>query len=187
MDSEDLQLVEDPLSGFEAGPSRPADVMIIDAGGEPGTALEGARRLRRQDPRLPAVILGHDVGEARAAGRGAHAYLLDNAPPTLIRGIIREAAGRSSTAGLTDPEDRSEQEAQLTLREAQVLGLIAEGLTNREIGQRLGLAVKTVKNYSTSLFAKLHVEHRTQAVIYRLSGHRGVVGSVGERTESDGT
>lgn len=66
--------------------------------------------------------------------------------------MIREAAGGSPATGLADPRDWEAQETPLTLREAQVLQLIAEGLTNREIGQRLGLAVKTVKNYSTSFF-----------------------------------
>jgi DNA-binding NarL/FixJ family response regulator len=59
-------------------------------------------------------------------------------------------------------------EPALTLRERQVLDLITEGLTNRQIGERLGLAEKTVKNYVSGLLAKLGMERRTQAAVYRL-------------------
>jgi DNA-binding NarL/FixJ family response regulator len=54
----------------------------------------------------------------------------------------------------------------LSLRESQVISLIADGLTNREIGERLGLAEKTVKNYVSGLLAKLGMERRTQAAVY---------------------
>ena len=55
--------------------------------------------------------------------------------------------------------------ADLTDREREILGLIAEGLTNRQIGERLFLAEKTVKNYVSSLLAKLGLERRTQAAV----------------------
>ncbi|MGF1957683.1 helix-turn-helix domain-containing protein, partial [Enterococcus casseliflavus] len=58
----------------------------------------------------------------------------------------------------------------LGLRERQVLTLIADGLTNRQIGERLGLAEKTVKNYVSSVLMKLGVDSRTQAAVFRL-GH----------------
>jgi DNA-binding NarL/FixJ family response regulator len=54
----------------------------------------------------------------------------------------------------------------LTLREHQVLELIAAGLTNRQIGERLGLAEKTIKNYVSALLAKLGMKRRTQAAVY---------------------
>ncbi|MBT2476098.1 response regulator transcription factor, partial [Microbacterium sp. ISL-103] len=55
---------------------------------------------------------------------------------------------------------------ELTLRERQALMLIAEGLTNRQIGERLGLAEKTVKNYVSGLLAKLGMQRRTQAAVF---------------------
>jgi DNA-binding NarL/FixJ family response regulator len=56
--------------------------------------------------------------------------------------------------------------AELTLRERQVLHLIADGLTNRQIGEELKLAEKTVKNYVSGLFVKIGVERRTQAAVF---------------------
>lgn len=69
MDSDDLQLIENPLSGPADDPVGPADVMVVDTGGETLTVLEGARRLRRRAPRLPAVILG--TTSTMRAQRGA--------------------------------------------------------------------------------------------------------------------
>jgi DNA-binding NarL/FixJ family response regulator len=66
----------------------------------------------------------------------------------------------------TPSDDRGAPGPDLSLRESQILGLISEGLTNREIGQRLGIAEKTVKNYVSSLLAKLGMERRTQAAVY---------------------
>ena len=56
--------------------------------------------------------------------------------------------------------------ASLTTREREVLGLISDGLTNREIGERLFLAEKTIKNYVSGLLAKLGMQRRTQAAVY---------------------
>ena len=94
---------------------------------------------------------------------------------SMHRRLRRVAAGQS----LLDPavttrvlerlrhadEDEPTELAQLTEREREILELIAEGLTNRQIGQRLYLAEKTVKNYVSSLLAKLGLERRTQAAV----------------------
>ena len=94
----------------------------------------------------------------------------------LIEGIRAVAAGRTlvtkavseqvvdSLTRAGRPRDRDLPE--LTLRERQVLDLIADGLTNRQIGERLELAEKTVKNYVSGLLAKLGMERRTQAAVY---------------------
>lgn len=60
----------------------------------------------------------------------------------------------------------------LSLRENQILALIAEGLTNRQIGERLGIAEKTVKNYVSGLLAKLGMSRRTQAAVYSAKRER---------------
>lgn len=177
LESRDLELIAQG-----AGPSyaigRAPDILILDSGGAPD-ALHPAEGMRRRDPGLPSLVLGHGLAEtkASAADRDATGYLLDGAEPRQVREIIRASVGRARGDEPLAPEPEAvAEETQLTLREAQVLRLIAEGLTNREIGQRLGLAVKTVKNYTSSLFAKLHIEHRTQAVVYWLSDRHGLAG-----------
>jgi two-component system response regulator DevR len=67
---------------------------------------------------------------------------------------------------LREAHGEQEAEVELTLRERQILKLIAEGLTNRQIGERLQLAEKTVKNYVSGLLDKLGLERRTQAAVY---------------------
>jgi DNA-binding NarL/FixJ family response regulator len=97
-------------------------------------------------------IRGNDlVGAVRTIARGQS--LLD--PKTtaqMMERLRRQAAEKDPLAGLTDQERR-------------VLELIGEGLTNRQIGERLFLAEKTVKNYVSSLLAKLGMERRTQAAV----------------------
>lgn len=82
---------------------------------------------------------------------------------------------RSSNA----PHQAASPGARLTPREDQVLGLVGIGLTNRDIGRRLGIAEKTVKNTMTVIFAKLGLQRRAQAVIYvtvrRIAAEQGVV------------
>ena len=113
---------------------------------------------------------------------GASGYVLkDIRGQKLIEGIRAVAAGRSlvtravsdkvvdsltATATASASAAASRDVPDLTLRERQVLGLIADGLTNRQIGERLELAEKTVKNYVSGLLAKLGMERRTQAAVY---------------------
>jgi two-component system response regulator DevR len=92
------------------------------------------------------------VGDIRAVASGRS--LLH---PAVTRQVAERAADHD------DPRFGS-----LQLRERQVLALIAEGLTNRQICERLGLAEKTVKNYVSGLLRKLGLERRTQAAVYEL-------------------
>ena len=69
-------------------------------------------------------------------------------------------------ARLRDRADKRDPLAGLSERESRILELVGEGLTNRQIGERMSLAEKTVKNYISALFAKLGMERRTQAAAY---------------------
>ena len=123
------------------------------------------------------------VGEAdgvQAALRGVR-----GTRPDVVAGYVLKEVGafdlvsdiRAVAAGRTLPASRANQAGEpvlrtqdprlgsLGLRERQILGLIGEGLTNRQIGERLGLAEKTVKNYVYGLLEKLAVERRTQAAV----------------------
>jgi DNA-binding NarL/FixJ family response regulator len=104
---------------------------------------------------------------------GAIGYLLKDALQSdLVRAIRSVAAGEAFLAPAAQRQlmellrkPRSEREA-LTAREADVLRLIAEGLSNKQIARRLNLTEGTVKGYVSQILAKLHLEDRTQAALY---------------------
>ncbi|MCR2809809.1 MULTISPECIES: response regulator transcription factor [unclassified Microbacterium] len=153
------------------------DVAIIDGTGAPTEAVEAVRTLRDERDDVQLVILGHaDVERTRrtAIDAGADGYLLDDAVAGDVHDAVRHAArgdrmpGTPAGAGGA-VADQNEIVPDLTLRERQVLSLIAAGMTNRQIGERLGLAEKTVKNYTSAVLAKLHVQRRTQAAIYSMT------------------
>ena len=158
------------------------DVAVLDVRLPDGSGVDLCRDIRSALPETRCVMLtAYDDDDASRAAvvAGAAGYVLkDIRGQNLIAGIRTVAAGGSllrpgiaakvveSAAASTEPE------TELSLRERQVLELIAEGLTNRQIGERLDLAEKTVKNYASSLFAKLGLERRTQAALYQAERHR---------------
>jgi two-component system, NarL family, response regulator DevR len=132
--------------------------------------------LRAALPGLRCLVLGQDgcPSEVHAAVRaGAAGYFVkDVRGGQLVDGVRRVAAGQTlfdaATVALSEPVPNGHREdrlAPLTDRERQVLRLLGEGLSNREIAERLGLGVKSVKNYVTALLAKLHLANRTQAAV----------------------
>ena len=80
--------------------------------------------------------------------------------------LLDPHAASKAIARLRDKADRHDQLAGLTARERKILELIGDGLTNRQIGERLSVSVKTVKNYVSILFVKLGMKQRTQAAAY---------------------
>lgn len=161
------------------------DVAVLDVRLPDGSGIDLCRDIQSAHPEVHCLMLtAYDDDEAVYAAvlAGASGYVLKNIRgQRLVESIRRVAFG----AKLLDPSvahrvvtaatnDTSES-ALLTLRERQVLELIAEGLTNRQIGERLRLAEKTVKNYVSGLLAKLGMERRTQAAVYgsKLPNRRG--------------
>lgn len=159
------------------------DVAVLDVKLPDGSGIDLCRAIRSAHPDLPCLMLtAYDDDEASQSAvlAGASGYVLkDIRGQKLVEAIRTVAAGGSLIsavvaerirAKLTAPEGTRPPGAaagpDLTLRERQVLDLIAEGLTNRQIGERLGLAEKTVKNYVSELLAKLGMERRTQAAVY---------------------
>ena len=153
-----------------------ADIAIVDAA-SPADAVELVQTLHDDHGDVPTLILDHaDAERARqtAIAAGADGYLPDDARETDVRDVIRRTAhGETEAAPAVDggsPGRHGEDVIpDLTYRERQILRLIARGMTNRQIGDRLGLAEKTVKNYISTLLAKLHLERRTQAAIYQIT------------------
>jgi DNA-binding NarL/FixJ family response regulator len=167
------------------GATRP-DVVVLDVKLPDGNGIDLCRAIRSAHPDLPCLILtAYDDDEASVSAvlAGAAGYVLkDIRGQSLVAGIRRVAAGGTLIsaavndrvrAGLAKPASAlADDSPDLTLRERQVLELIADGLTNRQIGDRLGLAEKTVKNYVSELLAKLGMERRTQAAVYAADRRR---------------
>ncbi|CAN5489165.1 response regulator transcription factor [soil metagenome] len=162
------------------------DVAILDARLPDGSGIDVCRDIRSALPATYCLILtSYDDQDAVLAAvlAGASGYILKEVRAAGIVDAVRQVAmGRS----LIDPKivdqvmTRLRQGsagdnklAALTEREREVLELIAEGLTNRQIGERLFLAEKTIKNYVSSLLAKLGMERRTQAAVFGAEIHRG--------------
>lgn len=153
-------------------PATAPDVVLLDVRLPDGNGIEVCRQLVADDPHLAVLIVTsypQDQAELAAAMAGAAGFFLkDIATDQLLTAIRRAAAGEAmlDAANLIRrvqqaPRDPAWQS--LSLQERRVLLLIGEGLTNREIGERMYLAEKTVKHYVGSLLHKLGLQRRTQA------------------------
>lgn len=153
------------------------DVAVVDVRLGDGDGVALCRELRsKPNPPRCLVLTAFDDEEAMVGAimAGAAGYLLKQVRGQDVVNAVREvAAGRSlldpvTTARVLDKiRGRSEDTlSQLTERERSVLELIGDGLSNREIAERLFLAEKTVKNYVTAVLAKLGMQRRTQAAAW---------------------
>src|SRR6478735_7117609 len=156
---EDIVVVGQSATAAEATARIPAlrpDVAVLDARLPDGSGIEVCRAVRAVDANVKALILtSYDDDEALFAAimAGAAGYVLKEITGQDLIGAVRQVAGTApELAGLTE-------------QELKLLALIAEGLTNRQIGERMFLAEKTVKNYVSHLLAKLGLERRTQAAV----------------------
>jgi two-component system response regulator DevR len=178
----DLEIVGEAGTAAEALARIPAarpDIAVLDARLPDGSGIDVCRDIRSGHPAIRCLILtSYDDNDAvfAAVMAGASGYLLKEVRGTsLVEAIRQVAAGRSLldpsvTERLLDklrqPTTVDQRLAALTDREREILDLIADGLTNRQIGERLFLAEKTVKNYVSGLLAKLGMQRRTQAAVY---------------------
>ncbi|HZC71891.1 MAG TPA: response regulator transcription factor [Jatrophihabitans sp.] len=178
----DFQVVGEAGTVAEALRRLPAavpDVAILDGRLPDGSGIEVCRVIREQQPAVKCLILtSYDDDEAIFAAvlAGAAGYVLKQIRGSnLIDAVRQVAAGQSLldptvTARVLQRIREGKQEdarlASLNAQERRILVLIAEGLTNRQIGERLFLAEKTVKNNVSSLLAKLGMQRRTQAAVF---------------------
>ena len=152
------------------------DVAVLDVRLPDGSGIDLCRDIRSAYPQIHCLMLtAYDDDEASytAVLAGAAGYVLkDIKGQSLLESIRQVAAGRKLISGavtrrVVESVTSSRGPAvELSSRERQVLDLIAEGMTNRQIGEVLDLAEKTVKNYVSGLLAKLGMERRTQAAVY---------------------
>jgi two-component system, NarL family, response regulator DevR len=153
-------------------------VAVLDVRLPDGDGVSVCREIRSRMPEVACLMLtsfSDDEALFDAIMAGAAGYVLKQIRGTDLIGAVRTVA---SGASMLDPEaarkvmarmrqaERSDPLAKLSVQERRILELIGEGLTNRQIGERMYLAEKTVKNYVSGLFAKLGMERRTQAAAY---------------------
>lgn len=149
------------------------DVVLLDLALPGASGLEAIGRLRQARASLPVVIFSaHDdresmVGAVRAGARG---YVVKGAPGDEIVAAIREVGAggsyfRGAPAAAIAEEVRRPREADgLTPREREVIRLVGDGLSNKQIAQRLGIAERTAKFHVRQIMAKLGADNRAQAV-----------------------
>ncbi|WP_405426017.1 response regulator [Micromonospora sp. NBC_00617] len=179
--SGDIEVVGESGSAQEASRRIPAlrpDVAILDARLPDGNGIDVCRDIRAVDSSINGLILtSYEDDEALFAAimAGAAGYVLKQIRGTdLVDAVRRVAAGQS----LLDPAitarvlerirngvEQPRELKSLTEQERRILEYVAEGLTNREIAGKMFLAEKTVKNYVSSVLAKLGLERRTQAAV----------------------
>ncbi|EEH64246.1 response regulator receiver domain protein [Gleimia coleocanis DSM 15436] len=154
------------------------DVMLVDLQLPDGTGIDIMRRLRETKPSIKPIVLtsfDDDSALAEALEAGALAYVLKTVHGAEITEVIRAIAdGRVLLDERTVTRrkaDHGDPTADLTPAERKVLNLIGDGLSNREIGEKLGVAEKTVKNHITSLLAKMGLQRRTQVAAW-VAGQR---------------
>jgi len=177
----EIEVVGESGSAQEAAARIPAlhpHVALLDGRLPDGSGIDVAREVRSVDPSIASLILtSYDDDEALFAAimAGASGYILKDVRGNDLIAAVRVVAQGGS---LIDPDltgrvlDRIRsgpatipELAELTTQEMTLLEHLAEGLTNRQIGERMFLAEKTVKNYVSNILAKLGVERRTQAAV----------------------
>ncbi|HKZ75117.1 MAG TPA: response regulator transcription factor, partial [Actinomycetota bacterium] len=184
-----LQATDDIVVTGEAGTVREAvdeadrtrpDVVVMDVRLADGSGIEATREIRAKHPKTQVVMLtsfADDEALFASIMAGASGYVLKQVRSgELVRAIRTVGKGESLldpavTSAVLDRLRRGkhllkdERLARLSPQEERILSLVADGKTNREIGEELNLAEKTVKNYVSSILAKLGVERRTQAAV----------------------
>ena len=180
----DIEVVGEAATAAQArsriAATRP-DVALLDVRLPDGNGIDVCRDIRSDYPDVRCLILtGYDDDEAISAAvvAGAAGYVLKDVRGSgLVSSLRLVAAGKSLlnpnlarrvVRKMEDDNANDPRLGSLSARERQVLALIADGMTNRQIGVELALAEKTVKNYVSGLLGKLGLQRRTQAAILKL-------------------
>ena len=183
----DIEIVGEASTAAQArariSATRP-DIALLDMRLPDGDGIDVCRDVRSENPNTRCIILtAFDDDEAINAAvlAGASGYVLKEVRGNRLIENLRTVAAGGSLLGpslsrrvvdrIRDEHRGDPRLEALTTRENEVLTLIADGLTNRQIGEELGLAEKTVKNYVSSLLSKLGLQRRTQAAVLRVEAH----------------
>jgi len=184
-DEDDIEVVAEAGDGEEAvalaGEHAP-DVVLLDVNMPKLSGIDAARAIKEELPSTQVVMFTVSDTEAdlfEAIKAGASGYLLKEVDPTEVAAAVRQIhAGHSllspavasklvsEFATMAKRTDERASRPKLTDRELEVLGLAADGLTNRQIGRRLHISENTVKNHMRNILEKLHLHSRMEAVLY---------------------
>jgi two-component system response regulator DevR len=186
---EGIEVVGEASTAAEALARIPAtrpDVAVLDVRLPDGSGVEVCREVRSAMPEVACLMLtsfSDDDALFEAIMAGAAGYVLKQIRGTdLVTAIRRVAQGESLLDPsvttkvlhrLRNPSDEDERLAKLTPQERRILDLIAEGATNRQIGNELHLAEKTVKNYVSNMLMKLGMSRRTEAAVFAVKAGVG--------------
>jgi DNA-binding NarL/FixJ family response regulator len=154
-------------------------VVLLDIRMPDGDGLTALNRIKAEHPDLPVLILStydNPTYVARAVSLGAAGYLLKGSSRDDLLAAIRKAASGESTwrrnelrrvsGSLATPRLAAEVDIPLTQREAEVLRMVALGMTNKQIAQSLQISAETVKEHVQHILRKLGVSDRTQAAVW---------------------
>lgn len=182
-DEEDITVVAEAENGAQAvalAKEHRPDVLVLDIQMPEMTGIEAARHIKAADPRARILVLtayDDDPYIFAMLQAGANGYVLKNAPSDeLVRAVRAVARGDSaldpavtakvmSQLATGKPAGAQDVVEKLTPRELDTLRLAAKGLTNRAIGQALGISNRTVQGHLANIFGKLNVTTRTEAVL----------------------
>lgn len=178
---EDIQVVGEAVSGEEAIDKIKEcdlDVIIMDINMPNMNGVEVTRIVKKKYPLIKVLILtmhSHDEFFMAAIREGADGYLLKDAPFDQVIEAVRTVAKGESVIhpamtkkllSFHQQKQQDEEEHALTEREMEVIQCLVEGLSNKEIAERLFISDKTVKIHVSKIFKKLNVKSRSQVVIY---------------------
>lgn len=154
------------------------DLVLLDVSMPGGGGIAALGRLRELEPAPIVAMLTvseEDDDILRSLKKGALGYVLKGIGGRDLVRVVRDlAAGRSYVSpslaarildAMREDRARAEPLESLTRREEEILRLVAEGLSNKEVALKLDLQVKTVKHYMTAILQKLHVRNRTEAAV----------------------
>lgn len=179
--AEDMKVVAESLTGKDALPMIEAyqpDIVLMDINMPDMNGIEVTKVIKEKYPEIKVLILtmhSHDEYFMSAIREGANGYLLKDAPSDQVVDAIRTVIKGESvihptmTKVLLDFHQKKQEpkkESKLTEREKEVLVCLVEGLSNKEIGERLFISDKTVKIHVSKIFKKLNVKSRSQVLIY---------------------
>ncbi|MBO1268966.1 response regulator [Arthrobacter cavernae] len=171
----DIAVVGEAASGeaaLEAAEEHSPDVVLMDLAMGPGMdGIEAIKRLRQRNGRQAVIVFttyDSDADIVRAVDAGAMGYLLKDAAPeeifAAVRGAVQGKSVMSAPVASRLFQQLRNPDEVLTPREAELLSLLTQGLSNRELGKQLFISEATVKTHLAHIYAKLGVETRAAAI-----------------------